>query len=168
VRRNSQHRSPFDCCLSHYCTSGSTSSSSVKLLPPRWNRFTWQTLRNVNRKHFFMNILCIESSCPQKTHSITQLLSSTLLKHGRHFDYWNQPLNMRMRVCYLVMYIENIHVLRPLQLFYFHLWPIYWLSLVRYVMPLPVDVFYLRRLALLSLFGFFDGIIMIAFSCFVC
>jgi hypothetical protein len=23
-----------------------------------------------------------------------------LLKHGRHFDYRNQPLNMRMRVCY--------------------------------------------------------------------
>jgi hypothetical protein len=42
----------------------------------------------------------------------------------------NQPLNMRMRVwylhcpeaglcCYLVIHIEN--VLRPLQLFYFHL-----------------------------------------------
>jgi hypothetical protein len=30
--------------------------------------------------------------------------------------------------CYLVIHIENL--LRPLQLFYFHLWPIYWLSLV--------------------------------------
>jgi hypothetical protein len=29
---------------------------------------------------------------------------------------------------YLVKHIEN--VLRSLQLFYFHLWPIYWLSLV--------------------------------------
>jgi hypothetical protein len=28
-------------------------------------------------------------------------LASTLLKHGRHFDYWNQPLNMCMRICYL-------------------------------------------------------------------
>jgi hypothetical protein len=48
---------------------------------------------------------------------------------------------MRMRVCYLgcheaglccylVMRIEKL--LRPLQLFYFHLWPIYWLSLVHY------------------------------------
>jgi hypothetical protein len=46
---------------------------------------------------------------------------------------------MRMRVCYLdshegglccylVIHIETL--LRPLQLFYFHLWPIYWLSLV--------------------------------------
>jgi hypothetical protein len=46
---------------------------------------------------------------------------------------------MRMRICcldcheaglccYLVIHIENL--LLPLQLFYFHLWPIYWLSLV--------------------------------------
>jgi hypothetical protein len=31
--------------------------------------------------------------------------------------------------CYLVMHIEN--VLLPLQLLYFHLWPVYWLSLVK-------------------------------------
>jgi uncharacterized membrane protein len=78
-----------------------------------------------------MNILCIESFCPQKTHNRTLIFGSTLLKHGRHFDYWNQPLNIRMRVCcldshegglccYLVTLIENL--LRPLQLFYFHLW----------------------------------------------
>jgi hypothetical protein len=30
--------------------------------------------------------------------------------------------------CYLSIHIENL--LRPLQLFYFQLWPIYWLSLV--------------------------------------
>jgi hypothetical protein len=63
------------------------------------------------------------------------LFGNTLLKHSHHFDYWNQPLNMRMCICYLgsheaglccylVMHIQN------LQLFYFHLWPIYWLSLV--------------------------------------
>jgi hypothetical protein len=62
-----------------------------------------------------------------------------LLKHGCHFNYWNQPLNMRMHICYLdcpeaglycypVIHTENL--LYPLQLFYFHLWPIYWLSLV--------------------------------------
>jgi hypothetical protein len=54
-------------------------------------------------------------------------LSITPLKRGRHFDYWNQLLNMRMRVCYLgchetglwcylVAHIEN--VFRPLQLSY--------------------------------------------------
>jgi hypothetical protein len=67
------------------------------------------------------------------------LFGSTNLKHGRHFDYWNQPLNMCMHICYLdcheaglccylVIHIENL--LRPLQLFYFHFWPIYWLSLI--------------------------------------
>jgi hypothetical protein len=62
-----------------------------------------------------------------KKHNGTLLFGNTLLKHGRHFYYWNQSLNIRMRACYLdcyetglcyylVVYIENI--LRPLQLFY--------------------------------------------------
>jgi hypothetical protein len=49
---------------------------------------------------------------------------------------------MRMRIwylhcqeaelcCYLVIHIENL--LHLLQLFYFHLWPTYWLSLICYV-----------------------------------
>jgi hypothetical protein len=37
----------------------------------------------------------------KETHNRTLLLDSTLLTHSRHFDYWNQPLNMRVRVCYL-------------------------------------------------------------------
>jgi hypothetical protein len=52
--------------------------------------------------------------------------SNTPLKYGRHFEYSNQTLNMRMRVCYLdsqeaelccylLIHIENL--LRPLQLF---------------------------------------------------
>jgi hypothetical protein len=56
---------------------------------------------------------------------------STLLMHGGHFDYWNQPLNMRMRFgylycheaglrCYLVIHIENL--LHQLPLFYSQLW----------------------------------------------
>jgi hypothetical protein len=51
---------------------------------PVVSRFTWQTLPTVERKHFFMNILCIESFWPQKTHNITLLFGSTLFKHGRH------------------------------------------------------------------------------------
>jgi uncharacterized membrane protein len=67
------------------------------------------------------------------------LFGSIPLKHDSHFDYWNQPLNIFMRVCYLVSHEAGlccylvIHIeslLRPLQLFYFHLWPIYWLSLI--------------------------------------
>jgi hypothetical protein len=134
VRRNSQHRS-----LSHFRTSVST-PSSVKLLPPRLNRYTRQTLPTVNRKHFFKNILCIESFCLQKMHNRTLLFGSKAFKHGRHFEYWNKLMNMRMRVfyldyhvaelcCYLVIQIENL--LRPLQLFYFHLRLIYWLPRIK-------------------------------------
>jgi hypothetical protein len=36
----------------------------------------------------------------KKTHTRTLLFGITFLKHGRHFDYWNQSLNMRMRVCF--------------------------------------------------------------------
>jgi hypothetical protein len=50
---------------------------------------------------FLMSIPCIEPFSPQKTHNRTLLLVSTLLKHCRLFDYWNQPLNMRIRVCCL-------------------------------------------------------------------
>jgi hypothetical protein len=100
------------------------------------------TLFTFKRKHFFMNILYIESFCPQKTHNRMLFLDSTLLKHSCRFDYWNQPLNVHMHICYLdsheaglccyrVIHIEDL--LLPLQLFDFHLWPIYWLSLVKYL-----------------------------------
>jgi hypothetical protein len=56
------------------------------------------------------------------------------VNHSRHFDYWNQPLNMLMCVCYvacheagLYSYLPIHKLLLPLQLFYSHLWPIYWL-----------------------------------------
>jgi hypothetical protein len=93
---------------------------------PVMNRFTWQTQPTVNRKHFCMNILCTESCCSQKMHNRTLLFISAHLKYGCHFDYWNQPPNVRMCVCYLdcqeaglccylVIHIENL--LHPLQLF---------------------------------------------------
>jgi hypothetical protein len=106
---------------------------------PVVNIFTWQTFPTINRKHFFMNILCIESFCSQETHNRTLLFSNPLLKHSRHFDYWNQPLNLHMCICYLdcheaglccYLVIHTGNLLHPLQLFYFHLWPIYWLSLI--------------------------------------
>jgi hypothetical protein len=39
--------------------------------------------------------------CQQKTWRGTLLFDSTLLKQGRYFNYWNQPLNLRMCACYL-------------------------------------------------------------------
>jgi hypothetical protein len=76
VRRNPQHGSLFDYCLSHFRTTVSTFFSSARRLPPRRDRFTRQTLSTVNRKHFFMTSLCIESCCPQKTHNETLLFGS--------------------------------------------------------------------------------------------
>jgi hypothetical protein len=74
---------------------------------------------------------------PIKMHNRMLLFGSILLRHSHHFDYWNQPLNMHVcyldcheagLCCYLVIHTENL--LYPLQLFYLHLWPIYWLSLI--------------------------------------
>jgi hypothetical protein len=56
----------FDCYLSHFRTSVSTLRHQRNLCHTVVNRFTRQTLPTVNRKNFFMNILCIESFCPQK------------------------------------------------------------------------------------------------------
>jgi hypothetical protein len=112
---------------------------------PVVNCFTWQTLHTINRKHFFKSILCTESFCPQKKKR-TLLFGSTPLKHSRHFDYWNNPVNMRMHLCYLgchegglccYLVIHRENLLHPLQLIYFHLWPIYWLSLIIYKICMP-------------------------------
>jgi hypothetical protein len=138
VRRNPQHRGLLAVVSATFAPPFQPLRHQRNVCRPAVNRFTRQTLPTANRKHFFTNILYIESLCPQKTHNRTLLFGNTLLKHGRHFDYWNQPLNMRMRVCYidyheaglccyLVIHIENL--LHPLQLFYFHLWSIYWFSL---------------------------------------
>jgi hypothetical protein len=103
----------------------------------------WTALRDrhftVNRKHVLWISFALSPFAHRKTHNRTLLFGSILLKHDRHFDYWNQPLNMRVPVChldcheaglccYLVIHIGN--PLQPLQLFYFHLCPIYRLSLV--------------------------------------
>jgi hypothetical protein len=101
ICRNPQHRSLLT-------VVSATSAPPFQLLRHQWNichldviLFTRQTLPTVNRKYLFMNILCIESFCLQKTHNKTLIFISTLLKHGGHFDYRNQPLNMPMRVSYL-------------------------------------------------------------------
>jgi hypothetical protein len=47
--------------------------------------------------------------------------------------------------CYLVIHIENL--LRPLQLFYFHLCPIYWLSVVhkKSCITFVIELYYENR-----------------------
>jgi hypothetical protein len=94
-------------------------TSLREFLDPAVNRFTLQTLPTVNGKIFCMNILCIESLLHTKTCNKTLIFGIILLKHSRHFDYWNRPLNMRMHFCfldchearlwcYLVIEIENL------------------------------------------------------------
>jgi hypothetical protein len=124
VRRNLQHRNLLT-------VVSATSTPPFQPLRHQWNvchpvvnRFMQQTLPNINRKHLFMNILCSESFWPQKTQNKTLLFGNTLLKHNRHFDYWNQPLNMRIcyldcheagLCCYLVTHMQNL--LHPLHCF---------------------------------------------------
>jgi hypothetical protein len=56
----------FDCYLSHFRTSVSNSSSSAKNLPASCEPPYETNTSQLNRKHFFMNYLCIESLWRQK------------------------------------------------------------------------------------------------------
>jgi hypothetical protein len=125
VGRNPQHRS-----LSHLLTSVSTSSSSENRLPPSCEPLYATNTSTVNIP-LLISFALSPFTHKKKTHNRTLLFGSILLRHGRHFDYWNLPMNMRMRVCYLdcheaglqcylVIHIKNL--LSPLPLFYFHLW----------------------------------------------
>jgi hypothetical protein len=101
----------------------------------RFSRPICELLYAINTSHrkqeiFLYDILCIESFWPQK-YITERCLSAVLIKHRRHVDYWNQPLNMRVcyldcheagLCCYIIIHIENL--LHQLQPFYFHLWPI--------------------------------------------
>jgi hypothetical protein len=78
VRRNPQHTSLLTVVSPTSAPPCQSLPSSAKRLSPSWNRFTRQTLPTVNRKYFFVNILCIESFCPQKTHDRTLQAQSPL------------------------------------------------------------------------------------------
>jgi hypothetical protein len=121
VRLNPQHRS----LLTVVSATSAPLRHQRNVCHPVVNCFTRHTLPTINRKHLCINILCIESFHPQNMHNITLLFGRIHLKHGRQFDYWNQSLNMHMRVCYLdchevglcfclVVHAENL--LRQLQL----------------------------------------------------
>jgi hypothetical protein len=127
-------------------STGWPGRASSAIFERRWEDFSTQMWTALCNKHFppKQETLLYEYPLhwvllPTKTHNRTSFFGSTLLKHCRHFDYWNQPLNLGMRACYLDFHearfccyvvIQTENSLRPLQLFYFLLWPIYWLSLV--------------------------------------
>jgi hypothetical protein len=79
----------------------------------------------VNKKKFFMHILCIEYFCLQITRNRTLLFGNTTIA------ILTTKTSLPRLCCYLVIHIENI--LHPLQLLYLHLQIIYWLSLVLWV-----------------------------------
>jgi hypothetical protein len=133
----------FEYCLRHFCTwSGiifDFRTSFREFLHPAANRFTRKTLPILKSKKFLYEYHLQWVLFPTETRNRMLLFGRTILRHGRHFDYWNQPLNMRMRVCYLYCHesglccylvIHTDNLLRPLQLFHFHLWPIYWFFLL--------------------------------------
>jgi hypothetical protein len=139
VRRNPQHRSLLT-LVSATSVPGRSSYATFERL--QISRPSCEPVYATNTSHckqetFLWMSFSIVSFCPQRTHNRTQPLGSAVLRHGRHFDYWNQPLNMHMRICYLdcheaamcwylVVHMGNL--LHPLQLSYFYLWPFYWPS----------------------------------------
>jgi hypothetical protein len=64
------NRATWSCIICDFQTS------LREFLGPVENRLMPQTLPTVSRKHFFMNILCTESFCPQKKNSTTECCSS--------------------------------------------------------------------------------------------
>jgi hypothetical protein len=102
VRWYSHHRSLLTVVSA---TSAPDRASSATFERP-WENFStmsWTALRDRHfpRKHFFMNILCMELFYSQRKHNGTLIFGSILLEHFRHVEYWNQPLNMRLPIYYL-------------------------------------------------------------------
>jgi hypothetical protein len=104
VRRDPQHRSVLS-VVSATSAPGRASSATFErpwanVSSQLWTAYA-KNISHRKEEHIFINIFCIESSCTQETHNRTLLFCSRHPKHGRLFGYWNQPLNMRMRVSYL-------------------------------------------------------------------
>jgi hypothetical protein len=132
----------FRLCLSHFRTSVLTSSSSAKLLPC-FSTQLWNALRN---KHFLpwswnislwisfaLSPFAHRKRTTERCSSVVQT-SSTVAVLTTETNLWTCMFVCYIHChkaglcCYLVRHMYNL--IRPLQLFYFHLWPIYWLSLV--------------------------------------
>jgi hypothetical protein len=129
----------FHSCLSHFRTSVSNSSRHQRnICHSAVNCFKQQTPPNVNRKHFFMNTLCIESFCPQKC--TTELCSSVVYTHARSLfrllkpasEYAHARLLPRLSWSWtpLLAIDTNRNPNKSITAVYFHPCPIYWLFLV--------------------------------------
>jgi hypothetical protein len=132
VRWNPQHRILLTVISATSAPPFRPDCHQRNLCHPVVNCFMLQILPSGN---IYLWISFAKFFCPQKF----LLFGSKHLKQSRHFDYWNQSLNISVHIyylnchegglcCYLVTHIENL--LHPLQPFYFHLCPIYWTSLI--------------------------------------
>jgi hypothetical protein len=132
LRRNSQHRNLLTFVSATSAPPFQPLRHQQNVCHPVMNRFTRTTLPTVNRKHFFMYILCIESFCSERPHK--QRWSSIVYSSSRvttlttKTSLWTWACESATvdcheagLCCYLVIHMENL--LRPLQLLYFHLWP---------------------------------------------
>jgi hypothetical protein len=112
--------------------------SSANRLPPRCESLYATNTSHRKQETFLYEYPLHWTLLSTKEHT-TERWSSVI--HSSLSPFWllKPSLNMRMRecylncyeaglCCYLVIHIEDL--LRPLQLFYFHVWLIYWLSLV--------------------------------------
>jgi hypothetical protein len=96
----------------YQCASVSTPSLSAKRLPSSCEPLYATNTSHRKQETFIYEYPLHWVLLPTETHNRTLLFCRVLLKHDRHFDYQNQPLNMRMRVCCLVLHVEIL--LRPL------------------------------------------------------
>jgi hypothetical protein len=123
VLRNPQHRSLLTVVSATSAPPFQPLRHQRNVCHPVVNRFTRQTLPTINMKHFLMNILCIESFCPQKrttvhcssvvnsSNTVAILTTETSLWHALAL-----LLPRKSRCCCLVIHKEN--VLHQVQLFY--------------------------------------------------
>jgi hypothetical protein len=65
VLRNPQNKNLLSVVTTHFAPVGYY-LRLFEFLDPAVNHFTQQTLPTVNMKRFYINVLCIESFCPQK------------------------------------------------------------------------------------------------------
>jgi hypothetical protein len=140
ARRNQQHRSILTVVSATSAPPFQPLRHQRNVCHRVVNRFTRQTLPTVNRKHFFIDILCIEFRAHKKR--TTERCSSVVHPQARS-PFWllkpaseHKPARPVHRLSWswtvLLPSDSRRTLLRPLQLFYFHLWPVYWLSLARF------------------------------------
>jgi hypothetical protein len=101
VRRNPQQISLLT-VNSSTSTPGRASSATFKRPWENFSAQLWTALRDKYFPPYTGNIsLWIFLHCvllPEKTYNRSLLFGNTLLKHGRHFDYWNHTLNTHIRM----------------------------------------------------------------------